>query len=96
VANTQTLLSLIGRVLPELCLAFNRFRSFCGTATEEGALRTIYRALPSVNFSGRVLAEFPTESQSCRSAESVGAILATRSACSRYLEQRSIHFGGKT
>jgi mannose-1-phosphate guanylyltransferase len=61
VANTPTLLSLIGRVLPELCLAFTRVRSFFGTATEEEALRTVYRALPSVDFSGRVLAEFPTE-----------------------------------
>jgi mannose-1-phosphate guanylyltransferase len=61
VANAATLLSLIARALPELNLAITRIRSFLGTKTEEQVLRTVYRALPSVDFSGRVLAKFPTE-----------------------------------
>lgn len=61
VANVATLLSLIARTLPELYLAFTRIRSFLGTATEEEVLRTIYRDLPSADFSGCVLAKFPAE-----------------------------------
>jgi len=61
VANAPTLLSLIARALPEVYLAITPIRSFLGTATEEEVLRTDYRDLPSVDFSGRVLAEFPAE-----------------------------------
>lgn len=61
VANATTLQSLIARALPGLYLALTRIRSFLGTATEEEALRTVYRGLPVVDFSGGVLAEFPTE-----------------------------------
>ena len=60
-ANATTLQSLIARALPGLYLAITRIRSHLGTATEEEVLRTVYRDLPAVDFSGGVLAEFPTE-----------------------------------
>jgi mannose-1-phosphate guanylyltransferase len=61
IANATTLLSLIARALPELYSAFSDVRPFFGGAAENEILRTIYPNLPSVDFSARVLAEFPAE-----------------------------------
>jgi hypothetical protein len=86
--------------LPELHSAFAGVRSLLDDATEHATeqemLRTIYRDLPSIDFSGRVLAEFPGEFSVCLSLESVGAILAIRIVCSRPpLGQRPSHFRRK-
>jgi mannose-1-phosphate guanylyltransferase len=61
VANVEVLLSLIAVAVPELYSALVRIRSSLGTANEKDALRTVYRDLPSIDFSRRVLAEFATE-----------------------------------
>ena len=61
VANTRTLLSLIARALPAVYREFIQIRSFLGIAADEEIVRTIYRDLPSVDFSARVAAEFATE-----------------------------------
>ena len=61
VANAATLRSLIAKALPAIYFAIARIRPFVGTVTEEEILRAVYRGLPSVDFSGRVLAEFPTD-----------------------------------
>jgi mannose-1-phosphate guanylyltransferase len=63
VANSSALLSLIARALPELYLAVTRVRPFLSTASEEEVLRTVYRDLPSMDFSGRVLGACPRNSQ---------------------------------
>jgi mannose-1-phosphate guanylyltransferase len=59
VADVAALLSLIARALPELYSAFARAESFMGTVREKEVLETIYRDLPPMDFSSRVLAEFP-------------------------------------
>ena len=61
VAEAPTLLSLIARALPEHYSALTGVRSLLDRASEQETLRTIYRDLPSLDFSDRVLAEFPTE-----------------------------------
>jgi mannose-1-phosphate guanylyltransferase len=61
IANAEVLLSLIAVAVPEVYSALARVRSSLGTANESEALRTVYRDLPSVDFSRRVLAEFATE-----------------------------------
>jgi mannose-1-phosphate guanylyltransferase len=61
VAKATTLLSLTARALPDLYQAISRIRSFVGAKTAEQGLRAVYRDLPTVDFCGRVLAEFPTE-----------------------------------
>jgi mannose-1-phosphate guanylyltransferase len=61
VANVAALLSLIAKALPELYSAFIRVESFMGTVREKEVLRTIYRDLPSMDFSSRVLAELPSD-----------------------------------
>ncbi len=61
VGNAQTLLSLFARALPELYSTFAGVRFFFGSAAEKEILRTIYREIPSVDFSGSVLSEFPSE-----------------------------------
>lgn len=60
-ADASTLLSLIAKALPELWSVFSGVRPFFGGAAEDEIVRTIYRQLPSVDFSARVLAEFPAE-----------------------------------
>jgi mannose-1-phosphate guanylyltransferase len=59
VANAATLLSLIAAALPELYRQFTRIRSLLDATKEERALEKIFRDLPSVDFSGSVVAEFP-------------------------------------
>jgi mannose-1-phosphate guanylyltransferase len=61
VGNPTTLLSLIARAVPELYDAFEGVRPFFGGAVEEEILGTVFRGLRSVDFSGRVLAQFATE-----------------------------------
>lgn len=61
IANATTLLSLIARALPELYRTFSDVRPFFGGAAENEILQTVYRQLPSADFSARVLAEFPAE-----------------------------------
>ncbi len=61
VANVERLQSLVAKALPELYTAFTRVRHSLGTAREKGALETVYSGLPSLNFSERVLSEFPSE-----------------------------------
>jgi mannose-1-phosphate guanylyltransferase len=61
VANVTALLSLIAKALPDLYSAFVRAESFMGTVREKEVLRTIYRDLPALDFSGRVLVEFPSD-----------------------------------
>src|SRR6266481_2707333 len=61
IANATTLLALIARAIPELYERFSDVRPFFGGAAEQEILQTIYRHLPSVDFSARVLAEHPAE-----------------------------------
>jgi mannose-1-phosphate guanylyltransferase len=61
IANTTTLLCLIAKALPELYGALSGVRPFFGGAAEGEILQTIYRQLPSADFSASVLAAFPTE-----------------------------------
>ena len=61
VGNPATLLMLIAKAVPELYRAFEGVRPFFGGAVEEEILGVVFRGLPSVDFSGRVLAEFATE-----------------------------------
>jgi mannose-1-phosphate guanylyltransferase len=61
VADAVVLLSLIAAAVPELYLAMTRFRSFFGLGTDDDVLGNVYRDLPVVDFSGSVLAAFPTE-----------------------------------
>ena len=61
IANPAILLSLIARALPELYDIFSGVRPFFGGAAESEILQSVYRQLPSVDFSARVLAEFPAE-----------------------------------
>ena len=61
IANTTTLLSLIAKALPELYSALSGIRPFFGGAAEGEILQTIYRQLPSADFSASVLAAFPAE-----------------------------------
>jgi mannose-1-phosphate guanylyltransferase len=61
IANTTTLLSLIAKALPELYSALSYVRPFFGGAAEAEILKTIYRHLPSADFSASVLAAFPAE-----------------------------------
>jgi mannose-1-phosphate guanylyltransferase len=61
IANPTTLLSLIARALPELYDTFSGVRPFFGGAAETEILQTVYRQLPSEDFSALVLAEFPAE-----------------------------------
>jgi mannose-1-phosphate guanylyltransferase len=61
IANTTTLLSLIGKALPELYSAFSDVRPFFGGAAEAEILQTIYPHIPSADFSASVLAAFPAE-----------------------------------
>jgi mannose-1-phosphate guanylyltransferase len=61
VGNSDTLLSLIAKALPELYSTFDGIRPFFGGAVEGEILQTVFRQLPSVDFSDRVLAEFPSE-----------------------------------
>jgi len=61
VANIECLQSLVAKALPELYTAFARVRPSLGTVREKGALETVYSVLPSLNFSERVLSEFPGE-----------------------------------
>ena len=61
IANTTTLLALIEKALPELYGALAGLRPFFGGAAEAEILQTIYRQLPSADFSASVLAAFPAE-----------------------------------
>jgi mannose-1-phosphate guanylyltransferase len=61
VANARTLLSLIARALPAVYREFIQIRSFLGIAADEEIVRTIYRDLPSVDFSAGLVAKFPAE-----------------------------------
>jgi mannose-1-phosphate guanylyltransferase len=61
IANPTTLLSLIAKALPELHSALSGVRPFFGGAAEAEILETIYRQLPSADFSASVLAAFPAE-----------------------------------
>ncbi len=61
VANARTLLSLIARALPTVYREFIQIRSFLGIAADEEIVRTIYRDLPSVDFSADLAAKFPAE-----------------------------------
>jgi mannose-1-phosphate guanylyltransferase len=61
IANTTTLLSLIAKALPELYAMFEDVRPFFGGAAEAEILQSIYRHLPSADFSDSVLAAFPAE-----------------------------------
>ena len=61
VAHATTLLSLIARAIPELYDTFSDVRPFFGGAAEQEILQSIYRQLPSMDFSARVLAEHPAE-----------------------------------
>ena len=61
IANTTTLLSLIGKALPDLYGELSGVRPFFGGAAEAEILQTIYRQLPFADFSASVLAAFPAE-----------------------------------
>jgi mannose-1-phosphate guanylyltransferase len=61
IANASTLLSLMAKALPELWSVFSGVQPFFGGAAEDEIVRTMYRQLPSLDFSARVLAEFPAE-----------------------------------
>ncbi len=61
VGNALNLLSLIASALPEMYGEFARVDSFSDGASEEENLRTIFRDLPTVDFSRSVLANFPEE-----------------------------------
>jgi mannose-1-phosphate guanylyltransferase len=60
VANTANLLTLFAQALPALFASFARIRALIGTAGEREILEAVYGELKAVNFSDRVLAEFPT------------------------------------
>jgi mannose-1-phosphate guanylyltransferase len=61
VGNAATLRSLISNALPDIYREFTRFDSFADSAAEEEILHSIFRNLPSADFSGGVVAEFPAE-----------------------------------
>jgi len=61
IANPATLLSLIAKATPELYETFSGVRPFFGGAAEAEILQTIYRDLPTTDFSASVLAAFPAE-----------------------------------
>src|ERR1700691_3471849 len=61
IANASTLLSLKAKALSELWSVFSGVQQFFGSAAEDEIVRTIYRQLPSLDFSARVLSEFPAE-----------------------------------
>jgi len=61
IANATTMLSLIAKALPDLFDTFSGVRPFFGGAAEGEILQTVYRQLPSVDFSAHVLAEFPAD-----------------------------------
>jgi mannose-1-phosphate guanylyltransferase len=61
VANATTLVSLTASALPELYREFNRIEFFSEAASGEEIPATIFRDLPSLDFSAGVLAEFPGE-----------------------------------
>jgi mannose-1-phosphate guanylyltransferase len=61
VANAPMLLSLIARTLPEMYRAFSPIKSLADTAGGDQVLRSIFRDLPSADFSTDVLAKFPRE-----------------------------------
>ena len=61
IANTTTLLSLIGKALPDLYDELSGVRPFFGGGAEAEILQTIYRQLPFADFSDSVLAAFPAE-----------------------------------
>ena len=61
VGNVLNLLSLTASALPEMYREFTRVESFPDGLSEDEVLETIFRDLPSVDFSRSVLAEFPAE-----------------------------------
>jgi mannose-1-phosphate guanylyltransferase len=61
IANATTLLSLIAKAVPELYETFSGVRPFFGGAAEAEILQTIYRDLPTTDFSASVLTAFPAE-----------------------------------
>lgn len=61
VANAMTLLSLIASALPGMYSVFRPTESFADAASEEESLRTIFRDLPTTDFSVSVLSRFPEE-----------------------------------
>ena len=61
VGNVATLLSLIESAVPEIYRKFTWVGSFLDGASEAEVLQTIFRDLPSVDFSLKVLSEFPAE-----------------------------------
>ena len=60
VGNALNLLSLTATALPEMFAPFTGLEPFTDSASEE-ILQTIFRNLPSFDFSRSVLAEFPAE-----------------------------------
>ena len=61
IANSTTLLCLIAKALPEMYATFADVRPFFGGAAEAEILQSIYRHLPSADFSASVLTAFPAE-----------------------------------
>lgn len=61
IGNATRLLSLIEKALPDLYSRFAGVRPFFGGGAEGEILGMVFRQLPSVDFSGRVLSEFATE-----------------------------------
>ena len=61
VGSVATLLSLIESALPETFHKFTWVGSFLDGASEEEVLQKIFKDLPSVDFSLKVLSEFPAE-----------------------------------
>lgn len=61
VGNALTLLSLIARALPEMYREFTALDSLPGDGHDREELKTIFRDLPSTDFSSQVVARFPAE-----------------------------------
>ncbi len=59
VGRVSAFLEMTRRAVPDLYDAFAARRRTLGTRAEEGALRTLYRHVPPVNFSREVLAKRP-------------------------------------
>ncbi len=59
VARVATLLGLLQRTLPRLHSAFHTVRPVLGTMFEQQTIKSLYRDLPRIEFSQRVLARAP-------------------------------------
>lgn len=60
VASVRILLALIKDALPDLYAPFAAVSPVIGTASEEAAVQALYARIPSIDFSGQVLAGCPT------------------------------------